>query len=970
MAETILPNELAELVASRTEDLRAAGVASHLLEEHAQGLERLAVGSDFALEWLRRDPERLAALTDAELHARVPSREEFAADLDARLAAITERRDPAAPDGPVGRALREYRNLHQVGIIWRDLNRVTDLQGTLTALSDLAEVLLDRALALLHEHLAAALGEPLDAAGRPQRLVVLALGKLGARELNLSSDVDLMFAYTEPGQTEAGLTSQEWFLRLARQLIGLLDNRTAAGFVYRVDMRLRPFGDSGPLVQHFDALIGYYEEQGRDWERYAMIKARPVAGDLAAGRALLADLKPFVFRRYLDFGAIEALREMKTLIRREVRRKQLDDNVKLGEGGIREVEFIAQVFQLIHGGRDMRFQQPSLRANLSHLGAAGLFDAEDVAALDAAYVHLREVEHRLQALADEQTQRLPRDALGRVRLAASLDAPDWESFAADLAGHRQRVAELFAGLIAPVTAPDEGEDDPLSDWRDLWSEPENGVELLESAGFADPQAALGHLLDLRAKRERDMAQNLGRARLDAVMPRLLALAAKADDPDRALTRSLRLVEAVLRRTAYLVLLVENPAALEQLVRLCQGSDWIAEALARHPILVDELLDPRSLYTPPDRDGLARELAEQLRAVPGDDLEQQMEQLRYFKEATELRVAACEIADILPIMKVSDALTWLAEVITEQVVAMAWRSTVAQYGRPRNAEGEAVDEGFAVIGYGKVGGIELGWGSDLDLVFLHDLPLTGETDGEKSVVNGQFFARLGQRIIHLLTTRTHTGELYEVDMRLRPSGQSGVLVSSLEAFSRYQREEAWTWEHQALVRARGLCGPQHLLDGFAAVRAEILGLERDRDELRGEVVKMRQRMLAQLRGIHERPTAAALAERTELDLKQDPGAVVDIEFVVQYLVLGWSHSHPGLLAHSDGIRTLQAAEAEGILPTATAELLIESYKEFRAEAHRRTLQNLPGRTERPELIARASEVAAVWDALMSGDGEAH
>lgn len=970
MAESTLPAELAELVAARMADLRTAGVPTDLLEHHARALERLAVGSDFALEWLSRDPKRLEALVAQGLHAGVPSRAAVAADLDERLAAITERGDPAAADGPVGRALREYRNLHQVGIIWRDLNRVTDLEGTLAALSDLAEVVLERALALLHEHLAAALGEPLDAAGRRQRLVVLALGKLGARELNLSSDVDLMFAYPEPGQTEAGLSSQEWFLRLARQLIGLLDNRTAAGFVYRVDMRLRPFGDSGPLVQHFDALIGYYEEQGRDWERYAMIKARPVAGDLAAGQTLLADLKPFVFRRYLDFGAIEALREMKTLIRREVRRKHLNDNVKLGEGGIREVEFIAQVFQLIHGGRDVRFQQPSLRANLAQLGAAGLLDHEDVATLDAAYVHLRETEHRLQALADEQTQRLPRDARARARLAASLDAPDWEAFAAGLDGHRQRVAELFAGLIAPVAAPSAGAEDPLDVWRDLWSEPEAGGALLERAGFADPQLALGRLVDLRAKRERDMAQNLGRVRLDAVMPRLLALAADADDPDRALARSLRLVEAVLRRTAYLVLLVENPEALAQLVRLCQGSEWIAEALARHPILVDELLDPRGLYTPPDREGLARELAEQLRAVPADDLEQQMEQLRYFKEATELRVAACELADILPIMKISDALTWLAEVIVERVVAMAWNSTVEQYGRPRNAAGEAVDEGFAVVGYGKVGGIELGWGSDLDLVFLHDLPLNGETDGDKSVVNGQFFARLGQRIIHLLTTRTHTGELYEVDMRLRPSGQSGVLVSSLEAFARYQREEAWTWEHQALVRARGLCGPQRLLDGFAAVRAEILGRQRDRDALRAEVVKMRERMLAELRGIHERPPAAALAARSELDLKQDPGAVVDIEFMVQYLVLGWGHSHPSLLAHSDGIRTLQAAEAEGILPTATAELLIESYKEFRAEAHRRTLQNLPGRTERPELLARASEVAAIWDALMSGDSETH
>ena len=965
MTNADLPPALAELAGARISDLREAGVAADLLEAHASALETLAVGSDFALDWLSRDATRLEVLLAAGLHAEVPARATVAADLEARLAALGDVPDPDAADGPVGRCLRDFRNLQQVGIIWRDLNRVTDLEGTVGALSDLAEVLLEQSLALLHTHLAAELGEPLDAAGRPQRLVVLALGKLGARELNLSSDVDLMFAYPEPGRTADGLTSHEWFLRLGRQLIGLLDTRTASGFVYRVDMRLRPFGESGPLVQHFDALLGYYEEQGRDWERYAMIKARPVAGDIQAGRSLLADLRPFVFRRYLDFGAIEALREMKKLIRSEVRRKNLHDNVKLGEGGIREVEFIAQVFQLIHGGRDVRFQQPALRANLAQLAGAGLLPKDAVSALETAYVHLREVEHRLQALADEQTQRLPRDTQARARLAASVGAADWEQFSRTLEGHRQRVSELFAGLIAPVEEAGSGSDDPLDVWRDLWAEPDAASnEVLAAAGFQDPESTLSRLADLRAKREREVAQDLGRARLDAVMPRLLALAAEAANPDRALARSLRLVEAVLRRTAYLVLLVENPEALVQLVRLCQGSDWIAETLARHPILVDELLDPRDLYTPPDRDGLARELAEHLRAVPGDDLEQQMEQLRYFKEATELRVAACELADILPIMKVSDALTWLAEVIVERVVSMAWQHTVDQYGRPRNASGEPVDEGFAVIGYGKVGGIELGWGSDLDLVFLHDLPQTGETDGEKSVVNGQFFARLGQRIIHLLTTRTHTGELYEVDMRLRPSGQSGVLVSTLEAFARYQREEAWTWEHQALVRARPLCGPERLLTAFSELRTEILGRERDRDSLRAEIVKMRERMLAELRGMRRRPSAAELAERTELDLKQDPGAVVDIEFMVQYLALGWGHAHPNLLRYSDGIRTLEAAQAEGILPAAKAGLLIESYKELRAEAHRRTLENLPARSERAELIARANEVAAVWDEFMA------
>ena len=957
-----LPQPLAEIASTRLARLADAGVSSALLNEFGSELEMLAVGSDFAIDWLAREPSRLQAVLDAGLHRSVPSRDSLTAELAQLLTAVSDTGEAAAAEGPVGQALRHFRNHHQVGIIWRDLNRQTDLDGTIGFLSDLAEIILEQSLALLHRRLAAQLGEPLDESGEPQKLVVLALGKLGARELNLSSDVDLIFAYPAPGHTEAGLSCQEWFLRLGRQLIGLLDNRTPAGFVYRVDMRLRPFGDSGAMVQHFDALLGYYEEQGRDWERYAMIKARPVAGDLDAGRELLAGLRPFVFRRYLDFGAIDALREMKTLIRREVRRKQLQDNVKLGEGGIREVEFIAQVFQLIHGGRDVRFQQPSLRMNLLHIADEGLLDGAVVLELDAAYVYLRDVEHRLQAMADEQTQRLPRDGLAQARLAWTMGHADGATFAADLAQHRRRVAAVFADLIQPIEPAVGGDEDF---WTELWAEPDGASsDQLTEVGFADPALALSRLADLRQRREREVTQELGRQRLDALMPRLLALVAEAEDPDRALARSLRLVEAVLRRTAYLVLLVENPQALEQLVRLCQASDWIAESLARHPILVDELLEQRALYTPPEREGLGRELAEQLQSVPAGDLEQQMEQLRYFKEATELRVAACELSDILPIMKVSDALTWLAEVIIERVVGMAWQHTVAQFGRPRNADGEAQDEGFAVIGYGKVGGIELGWGSDLDLVFLHDLPSEGQTDGERSVSNGQFFARLGQRIIHLLTTRTHTGELYEVDMRLRPSGQAGILVSSLAAFARYQREEAWTWEHQALVRARLLAGPPSLVAAFESIRGEILGQPRDREALREDIVKMRLKMLAELRGLRVRPLAEELAQRTELDLKQDPGAVVDIEFMVQYLVLGWAQAHPDLLLYTDAIRSLTTAEAVGILPAATAELLIESYKEFRAETHRRTLQNLPALSDHPDLLARARAVAAVWDEWMA------
>lgn len=955
----------------------------------AAALDALCRYSDWAPAWLARYPEALAALIAAGEHRIRPDAAALGEELDACFAALPGGADDTRPDGPLGAALREFRNRHQIGIQMRDLTRSASLDDTTGALSDLAEVVVERTLARLQRHAVATLGEPLDRAGNPQQLIVLAMGKLGARELNLSSDIDLIFAYPEPGTiASAGggsdLTVQAFFIRLAQWLIGVLDTRTAKGFVFRVDMRLRPFGDSGPLVHHVDALADYYEEQGRDWERYALIKARRIAGDPAIGAALIESLRPFVYRRYLDFGAVEALRQMKALIRAEVRRRRLQDDVKLGEGGIREVEFIAQAFQLIHGGRDHRFQDRRLQVILPRLADAGLLPAEDVAALTAAYAFLRDLEHRIQGVDDEQTQRLPADPLRRLRLARSMGLDDWPALAHALGAHRERVAELFADLIRPLD--DGAEAAPaLQPWIALWAELESSegsraaaaeedeedLARLAGAGFADPGAALRRLRHLRRQRGEVVAQAVGRERLDALLPRLLARVVQAQDPDRALARCLRLVDAVLRRTAYLVLLVENPGALEQLVRLASASDWVGETLVRHPILLDELLDARRLYTAPTRASLQQELDELLWGVD-DDVERLMEQLRYFKEATELRVAACEMADILPLMKVSDALTWLAEVILERVVRFAWQQTVEQHGRPRDAVGRSLDDplvdgAFAVIGYGKLGGLELGWGSDLDLVFLHDLPGTGSTDGPRPVVNGQFFARLGQRVIHLLTTRTLTGELYEVDMRLRPSGRAGLLVTSLEAFATYQRERAWTWEHQALVRARPVVGSPAIRAAFEAVRRDVLTAPIEREALRADVVAMRARMLAELAGLTERPDADALARRTELDLKQDPGAVVDLEFMVQFCALGWARAHPGLLVHTDVIRTLETARSEGIVAADSAGFLIDSYKELRAEMHRRALENQPARSSRPDLIARANALAAIWERWMAPGG---
>ncbi|MEE4298841.1 MAG: bifunctional [glutamate--ammonia ligase]-adenylyl-L-tyrosine phosphorylase/[glutamate--ammonia-ligase] adenylyltransferase [Pseudomonadales bacterium] len=952
----------------RLEALRDAGVT---VDSAPDELRALCLGSNWAFEWLLRRPSALDRIVAEGGHRVAPDRAQLAAELDRALAGI-DAGDPA-PAGPLGAALRAFRNRQMIAILLRDLARHSDLRATTAALSDLAEVIIERTLGLLHPLAVADWGRPLARDGSEQRLVVVAMGKLGARELNLSSDIDLVFVHPERGVVEggAGITCQEFFTRLGRRLIGLLDTRTPKGFVFRVDMRLRPFGDSGPLVQHLGAFLTYYEEQGRDWERYAFVKARAITGDAATVAALEAGLRPFVYRRYLDFGAIAALRDMKAMIRREVQRRGLETDVKLGSGGIREVEFVAQVFQLIHGGRDRALQRRGLLDVLPLLVRADLLERDEAERLREAYVFLRELEHRIQALDDAQTQRLPDDPETVERIAALMACDDATDFSERLAAHRAVVARSFTDLIRPAEEDDDGEAEP---WRVLWQlvagadgypgagpDDAHALELLAAGGFSDREAALARLVALAERRRTVITQDIGRQRLDALLPLLLEAVVGAERPDVALERSLRLVEAVLRRTAYLVLLLENPGALDLLVRLTAGSERIAAVLARHPILLDELLDSRALLTVPTRESLAEELAAQLADLPVGDLEAQMEQLRYFKVATELRVAACELAELLPLMKVSDALSWLAEVVLEQVVRLAWDETEAQYGAPSKADGSPSGLAFGVVGYGKLGGLELGWGSDLDLVFLHDLPAKGMTHGDRSVANGQFMARMGQRMIHLLSTRTFTGQLYEVDLRLRPSGRSGVLVAGVEAFAGYQRDEAWTWEHQALVRARFVAGAASVASAFEAVRREILGRERDRRRLCEEVLAMRDRMLAEHRLSRD---PERLATRAELDLKQDAGAVVDIEFMVQFLVLGWARAHPELLAYTDAIRILETAAAEGILGAEDAETLVESYKAFRAEAHRAALQDQPARSDRADLLARAEGVERLWSRIMT------
>ncbi len=936
-------------------------------EARQAAFDRVCAASDFVTEQVCRDPQMLLQLADSGELERSFSAGQLRGQIADALSS-------AASDDELGRNLRRQRARQQVRIIWRDLTRQANLIETCRDLSDMADASIDLAYQWLYPRHCQQFGTPTGRhSGQPQHMVILGMGKLGAVELNLSSDIDLIFGYPEGGETvgtKRALDNQEFFIRLGQRLIKALDPVTVDGFVFRVDMRLRPYGSSGALVLSFNALEQYYQDQGRDWERYAMIKARVVGGDQAAGAELLAMLRPFVYRRYLDFSAIEALRTMKQLIQQEVKRKGMAENIKLGAGGIREVEFIAQAFQLIHGGRDLSLQQRPLFKVLKTLEGQGYLPSAVTEELREGYEFLRYTEHAIQAIADRQTQMLPDNEQDQARVALIMGFADWAAFHERLMHWRGRVAWHFRQVIAdPDADPDDEQEEDGEvvvggEWLPLWEESQDeeaaGRQLLQ-AGFVDAEKALKNLASLRSSPNLRSMQRLSRERLDAFIPRLLAQAVEHEKPDLVLERVLPLVEAVARRSAYLVLLTENPDALRQLLTLCAASPWIAEQIARFPLLLDELLNEGRLFNPPLAPELKAELRERLIRIPEDDLEQQMEALRHFKLAHSLRVAASEISGSLPLMKVSDYLTWLAEAILDQVLALAWRYSVARHGTPLRPDGMLCDPGFVIVGYGKVGGIELGHGSDLDLVFIHDGDLEAETDGAKPIDTAQFFTRLGQRVIHLLTTQTNSGQLYDVDMRLRPSGASGLLVSSVGAFARYQANEAWTWEHQALVRARVMAGSRDVGEQFEKVRADVLGRERDLDKLRAEVSEMRAKMRDNL---GTRVTAAGRAANAfeaavPFDLKQDAGGIVDIEFMVQYAALAWSREHPALLQYTDNIRILEGLEEAGLLPDTDAGLLREAYKAYRSAAHRQALQKQAGVVSGDQFHAQRREVMRIW-----------
>ncbi|MEE8343611.1 MAG: bifunctional [glutamate--ammonia ligase]-adenylyl-L-tyrosine phosphorylase/[glutamate--ammonia-ligase] adenylyltransferase, partial [Gammaproteobacteria bacterium] len=783
-----------------------------------------------------------------------------------------------------------------------------------------------------------------------------------------SSDIDLIFSYPEPGfiRGRHGISHAEFFTELGQQLIHALADITAAGFLFRVDMRLRPYGDSGPLVMSFEAIEEYYQSQGREWERYAMIKARPLTGDSSDTDRLMKLLQPFVFRRYLDFGAVEALRELKQQMVNEVERRGLHNDIKLGPGGIREVEFIAQSFQLIRGGREPKLRERNLLKVLNHLATLQNLPEYAAKRLADSYCFLRRVENRLQAFADRQTHRLPIEKLSCLRLAFAMGFEDWRSFYQELESHRAVVREQFEQVFAVPQVEEKSAQDPATkELTVLWgglATKEDGSRILRDHGFDAPEQTVTLLDQFRESYVCRSLESRGRARLDRLIPLLLAAAANAARPSETLSRIVTVLESIAGRSAYLSLLAEYPLALSQLVQLCGSSAWIAGLLAQHPILLDDLIDPRTLYEPISAVDFQRQLNYRLADVAEHDLEQQMEVLRQGKQSAVLRTAAAEITDRISTVKAGRQLTEVAESLLEQTLALALGHLRDRHGVPRCGVGRnRRDAGFAIVAYGKFGSMELGYGSDLDLVFLHDSSgRSQKTNGRKSLDNAVFFARLGQRVIHLINTHTPAGVLYEMDMRLRPSGASGLLVSSLEGFEEYQQEEAWTWEHQALVRARVVAGDDTIAQRFNELRRNILTRRRDPEELRVQVLDMRERMRDEL----------GAGKTGSFDIKQDRGGVADIEFMVQYGVLLWSHDHPDLVCCTDTVGLLEGFAAAGVMDQRQAHRLSEVYQGYLARLHRLAIEERSAVVPEHEFRESREMVTKIWCRLIDKEGSAN
>ncbi len=918
-----LPESLYQLGQTRFSNLYAA-------QPEQDKIINLLALSDFAWSCLQSQPELKEWLLDeSELTNRT-------ALPPLSFTDISELDDSAAMA-----KLRLYREKYWLKVAYLDLCCANPIADSISYISELANQLIDCANKWAFAQVAKVSGTPLDNEGNAIPMLVLGMGKLGGGELNYSSDIDLIFSYPRDVATQGGrraIEAQVFYTKVAQKLIMALNQTTVNGQVFRVDMRLRPFGESGPLVMSFHAMEDYYQEQGREWERYAMLKSRLIGTENKYWQEFYELLRPFVYRRYIDFSVIESLRKMKQMIAQEVRRKRLTNNIKLGAGGIREVEFVVQALQMVRGGREANLQTQSLLIALKQLVINQVMSNKEADLLTQNYLELRQIEQYLQIFADKQTQTLPDDELNQQRLCYLLNKDDFNQCLSSIEQIMSQVHGEFEQVIGfESESVDPCENEYISAW-----------ELTDVSLICQPNLEWQTALDdFKARLTKAKIGSRGRDILDKLMPLLLKQLTVSQASSDAFMMICQVLNKIISRTAYLELLYENPGALNQLVALCCHSKWIGEHISRYPILLDELIDPQVLYKPTPLSAYKDEIRQYFLRIEQGDLELQMEALRQFKQTHQLRIAAADATGVLSVMKVSDHLTALAEAIVEQAVNIAWHACTARYGQPVNTSEQ--EKGFAVIAYGKTGGFEVGYDSDLDLVFVHNHDGSSDTDGDKSIDSRQFYLKLAQRLMHLFNTRTASGILYELDTRLRPEGASGLLAINLESYYHYQQTQAWTWEHQALVRSRMIYGQASLNERFAQIRKDVLCQKRDNEKLKMDVVEMREKMRTHLtKGNDEL-----------FDLKQDRGGITDIEFITQYLVLNNAKQHPELTTWSDNVRILADAARLGCITEHMQQELVAAYIAYRSRYHVLSLNQQGRCAPRAELIQHVELVSEAW-----------
>ncbi|MGB7453290.1 MAG: bifunctional [glutamate--ammonia ligase]-adenylyl-L-tyrosine phosphorylase/[glutamate--ammonia-ligase] adenylyltransferase [Lysobacterales bacterium] len=792
-------------------------------------------------------------------------------------------------------ALRQFRNREMMRLIWRDLSELAPVDEILTDLSTLADICLQAAVNFHSRVLEEKHGIPRGPDGRSQKLIIIGLGKLGGRELNLSSDVDIIFCYPERGECDGrrGLSNEQFFTRLSRSVIRSLSGITADGFCFRVDTRLRPFGDSGPLVSSFAALEQYYQREGRDWERYALIKARPVAGDIVSGKQLLGILKPFVYRRYIDFGAIEALQEMHANVREDALRNDRLDDIKRGPGGIREIEFLVQTFQLLRGGREPDLQTPSIFRAATKLHKLKILSNEAVSELLAAYRFLRKTENRIQALHDQQTHQVPAGEDG-LRVARAMGFKDMPDFRVALEQTRNKVKALFEQSLPQAGEPA----DDTNPWHTYWQrmrhsdqEPSQDVSNWKPlSGFVKRLSRLS--LSQRASR-----------RLDQFMPLLLESFDDLSPDDAVVHRVLDLVSSICRRSAYLSLLVQNPDASKRMLELFTASKRVAETVTRYPALLDELIDPGLGAYPPTVKDIKTGVQRVLNG--SNDTETTLQDLNYFKQMINLRVAVAVMKLTMSAFEASFALSKLAENLVQAVLSLSRLEMISRHGHLAGPE-------LAVIAYGSLGACALGFDSDLDLIFLFQ-PTTSMSDGPRPLSAERYHTNVARRMLSLMSATTPSGRLYSIDARLRPNGRAGLLVSSVDAFNRYQLEEAWVWELQALTRARPFTGDTQTASKFVSIRQNVLTRVRDKALIKSEVLAMRKR----IRNEHGMTNA----------LKHGHGGLLDIEFIVQLGLLLNAGEYPEVIKSTQTGPQLQALHDCGWIDANTFKTLDSAYAQL-------------------------------------------